>query len=108
MRITSQWSGATSARGARLGRRALQARGVDAVRVDMLAELAAVKCPILYLQGRRDRLIPRRCLDEIVRVQPGAQIAQVDAAHMLLCTHAVEAAALIDRFCNALGDARVR
>ncbi len=93
---------------ARLGRRALQARGVDAARVDTLAELAAVKCPILYLQGLRDRLIPRRCLDEIVRVRPGAKIAQVDAAHMLLCTHAVEAAALIDRFCDAVGDARVR
>ena len=90
---------------ARLGRNVLLVRAADVVAVDKLAQLAKVTCPILYLRGNRDRLIPCRCLDEILQAQPRAQVCRLDAAHMLLCTHGEAAAFRIEHFYRALRDA---
>ncbi len=87
---------------ARIGAETLQTRAAEAATVDKLAQLATITHPILYLHGTRDHLIPRRCLSEVLNAQPKTQVRHVDAAHMLLCTHASEAAQHINRFCDEI------
>jgi pimeloyl-[acyl-carrier protein] methyl ester esterase len=84
----------------RLAADVLMLRAAEACRVDKRAQLAAVTCPVMGLHGTRDRLLPSRCFKEILHLQPNARVHHLEAAHMLLCTHAEAAARLIDGFCE--------
>jgi len=64
--------------------------------------LRAVSCPILYLHARFDRLVSRKCLDEVTSLRPHCEVRTLNAPHMLLETHPVEAASAIDDFCEQL------
>lgn len=77
----------------------LQFRAHEALRVDKRNRLSETKCPVLCLQGRLDRLVTRRQIDEIVAAQPRCQVQWLDSSHMLLATHAEAAAMAIDQFC---------
>jgi pimeloyl-[acyl-carrier protein] methyl ester esterase len=90
---------------ARLSAAVLTLRAFEVCRVDRREQLAAVTCPVLCLHGAHDRLLPSRSLREIQHAQPGAQVHRLDAAHMLLCTHADTAGALIENFCEGACDA---
>jgi hypothetical protein len=54
------------------------------------------------LHGRFDRLVGKKCVEEITSAQPGCQVRWFDASHMLLETHADEAAKAINEFCEHL------
>lgn len=51
---------------------------------DAREELARVRCPVLYLQASRDRLVTPAAAREIAQINPGAKIAIIDAPHFVL------------------------
>jgi len=77
----------------------LQSRAVAALQVDKRAQLRSVRCPILCLAGRRDRLLGERCVREICAAQPKCDVVWLDAPHMLLETHPEDAAEAVNQFC---------
>lgn len=83
-------------------REIIRTRASEALRVDKRDRLREVTCPVLCLRGRFDRLAGTKYLDEIRSAQPGCQVLWLDAPHMLLETHADEAAKAINRFCERL------
>lgn len=78
------------------------ARVQAALGVDERDRLRALTCPILCLHGRHDRLIRPRLAKEIAALNPRVRLRFLDAAHMLLETHAAEAAAEIAAFRSSL------
>ena len=87
---------------ATLPREIIRARVSEALRVDKRSRLRTITCPLLCLHGRSDRLVGRKCLDEIVSSHPNAEVQIFDAPHMLLETRMSEAAEAITLFCNRL------
>jgi pimeloyl-ACP methyl ester carboxylesterase len=83
-------------------REIIRARACEVLRVDKRNRLREVTCPMLCLRGRYDRLVRKKYLDEITSAQPGCQVRWLDAPHMLLETHADEAAEAINQFCERL------
>ena len=78
----------------------LRARVSAILSVDCGALLRRVKMPILYLQARADRLVPRSALRKIERIRTDIQVAEFHAPHFLLQTQprlvAVRVKAFID------------
>ncbi len=67
-------------------------------RVDVSAELRATTMPLLYLAGRRDRLVGARPRNHIARLRRDARIELLDAPHMVLQQRPMLAAALLSEF----------
>lgn len=59
-------------------------RAADALRVDVREALAGVDAPILLLAPTRDRLIRRDVADELLAIRPDAEVALLEAPHMIL------------------------
>ena len=78
----------------------IRLRAAEALRVDKRHVLQGVVCPTLCLTGRRDRLVGRNHAKELQSALPECEVRVFDAPHMLLQTHASEAAEAIDRFCE--------
>ncbi len=87
---------------ATLPREIVRFRAAEALRVDKRDRLRTIACPILCLQGRFDRLVRKKCLDEITSIQPRSQVRWFAASHMLMETHPREAAQSINEFCDRL------
>jgi pimeloyl-[acyl-carrier protein] methyl ester esterase len=87
---------------AALPREIVRARAQDVLRVDKRGRLREIKCPMLCLQGRSDRLVSKKHVDEIVAAQPGCEVYWLDSSHMLLATHTEAAARVIENFCEHL------
>jgi pimeloyl-[acyl-carrier protein] methyl ester esterase len=67
---------------------------------DESASLARTRVPLLYLEGKRDRLVVPRCFEEIRRIRPDAQLEIIDAPHLVLRVQPRFAAERIVRFAN--------
>ncbi len=69
-------------------------RSAEALRVDAREALAAVEVPILFLAPTRDRLIRTDAHEDVLAVRPDAEVALLEAPHMILqrCPHASLAA----------------
>ncbi len=65
-------------------------RSAEALRVDVRADLARVEVPVLFIAPRRDRLIRTDVAEEVLAIRPDAEVAILDAPHMVLqrCPHA--------------------
>jgi len=65
-------------------------RAAEALRVDVREHLARVEVPILCIAPTRDRLLRTGAAGEILALRPGAEVAALDAPHMVLqrCPHA--------------------
>ena len=65
-------------------------RSREALEVDVREALAGVEAPILYLGPTRDRLIRTDVGEELLALRPDAEVALIDAPHMILqrCPHA--------------------
>jgi pimeloyl-ACP methyl ester carboxylesterase len=59
-------------------------RAAEALHVDVRAELARVDVPVLVVAPTRDRLIRTDVADEVLAIRPDAEVALVDAPHMVL------------------------
>jgi pimeloyl-ACP methyl ester carboxylesterase len=87
---------------ATLPREIIRARVQDVLRVDKRRRLREIKCPLLCLHGRLDRLVSKRHVEEIIAAQPGCEVHWLDSSHMLLATHAEAAAGVIEKYCEHL------
>lgn len=65
---------------------------------DETAALGQVTCPVLYLRGRHDLLVPRRSWEHVRATLPNATCVELDGPHFLLQAKADEAASAIKRF----------
>jgi pimeloyl-[acyl-carrier protein] methyl ester esterase len=59
-------------------------RAAEAAAVDVRKDLARVEVPLLYLAPTRDRLLRTDVVEEILAIQPDAEIALLEAPHMIL------------------------
>ena len=87
---------------ATLPRDIIRGRALEVLRVDKRDRLSEIKCPLLCLHGRSDRLVGKRHVDEIVTLRPGCQVRWLDSSHMLLATDTDRAASVIEDFCEHL------
>ena len=71
-------------------------------RVDASDALARVAVPMLYLAGRRDRLVGTRGLAAILGSRPSVTVRTLDAPHLVLQTRPTEAAREIGSFLESL------
>ncbi|MFI5165675.1 MAG: alpha/beta fold hydrolase [Thermoanaerobaculales bacterium] len=76
----------------------LAARVRALLQVDASDALRACPVPILYLAGSHDCLVPKRNLRLIQTLRPDAQVAWLNAPHVLLQTQPVAAAQAIAAF----------
>ncbi|MDN2674120.1 alpha/beta hydrolase [Janthinobacterium sp. SUN026] len=74
---------------------------------DASRSFARGSLPVLYLRARHDRLVPPANALQILRLAPGAQLADIAAPHMLLQAAPEAAAAAVAAFVNALSAAQV-
>jgi pimeloyl-ACP methyl ester carboxylesterase len=73
-------------------------RAAVALSANACDSLAAVTCPVLYLQAAEDMVVPARCAVEVQRLCAQIQIASLPGPHFLLQTQAAAAAARIEAF----------
>jgi pimeloyl-ACP methyl ester carboxylesterase len=85
---------------ATLPREVIRTRTLEVLRIDKRDRLRAVSCPILCLHARYDRLVSRKRLEEITSLRPHCEVRTFNAPHMLLETHPVQAASVINNFCE--------
>jgi pimeloyl-ACP methyl ester carboxylesterase len=64
--------------------RVLAARVRTLAPLDAAADVARLRCPLLYLRGTADRLVPERSLREVVAHAPAVEVARVPGPHLLL------------------------
>jgi len=73
----------------------------EMLNVDVRAELARVKVPVLYLQPTKDKLVDSACLGEMQAVKQG-RTAMIDSPHLLLQCEAKLATDVIAGFVQEL------
>jgi pimeloyl-ACP methyl ester carboxylesterase len=84
---------------AQVSPRTVRARLRAISQVNVTTDLSRVRVPVLYLRGTEDRLVPRRCGDEVARLAHTVRIAELPAPHMLLqCAPADSATLLLEFF----------
>jgi pimeloyl-ACP methyl ester carboxylesterase len=77
---------------------ALACRARATLSIDATDALAACAVPLLYLRARKDGVIPASRADEIARLHPALEIADIDGPHLALVTNPTAAWAAIDGF----------
>ena len=70
----------------------------EALRANVVRELAECSYPLLYLCGLRDIVVPRRNLQHILSLRPDTQAKYLPTSHLVLQEAPREAAALIRAF----------
>ena len=63
--------------------------------LDLCHRIADIDVPMLYIQARRDRVVPARCASAIASSAREMTLARVDGPHMILQSRPAECAALI-------------
>jgi pimeloyl-ACP methyl ester carboxylesterase len=74
----------------------------EVLNVDVQEELRRCNVPVLYLYGKKDKLVGERCLKKILKVNPKVEIANIDAPHLLLQRKPEAAMKIIGRFRSSL------
>ena len=80
----------------------LASRMRSVLKVDVRNALAACRVPILYLLGKQDRLVCRRSVDEMLRIQPNIRVVEIDGPHLLFQREPAKCFEAIDRFLEAV------
>lgn len=65
---------------------------------DSRGALSQVIIPILYLQATKDRVVPQRCLDEMLAIKPEISVTRIDGPHLSLQREARKAAEAVASF----------
>jgi pimeloyl-[acyl-carrier protein] methyl ester esterase len=71
-------------------------------RTDVRNALRSCQVPMLYIQAKKDLLVPRRNLREIQKIKPEIQVVSIDSSHSILQNHPVAAARAIETFIHSL------
>jgi pimeloyl-ACP methyl ester carboxylesterase len=79
------------------------ARGMDVARRDRIdAALALVRCPVLVVRGRHDRIAPREWTERLAGLVPRGEALTLPAGgHMVPITHPAPLAAAMHEFLQA-------
>ena len=88
------------------GPEALARRARAALSIDATGALAACPVPVLYLRASKDGVIPGSRADEIKRLLPSLEIADIEGPHLALVTNPAAAWAALGDFMNRAGDGR--
>jgi pimeloyl-[acyl-carrier protein] methyl ester esterase len=80
----------------------MRARAAEVLSIDYSHKLASIDRPLLYLRATKDRVVPRRCGDKILRECKHAQLVEINAPHFLLQTRATHAATAIMQFFDSI------
>jgi pimeloyl-[acyl-carrier protein] methyl ester esterase len=80
----------------------LATRANASLTVNVSAELANLRQPVLYLRAARDRLVPGACGAEICKLQRRAELLNIDGPHLLLQARAKESWVRIATFLERL------
>lgn len=78
------------------------ARVREMLHVDVRAELARVRVPVLYLQPTKDRLVDAVCIEEMQAVKAGRAV-RIGGPHLLLQCEPVASAEVVMGFVLELG-----
>ena len=62
----------------------MSTRVSEVLSCDKRAELERITAPILYIQGKQDRLVRVRCLTEIMKIRLQTVVMPVEGPHLLL------------------------
>ncbi len=65
---------------------------------NVISDLSKIQVPMLYLQATKDRLIPGRCLEEILEVKPEMEVVTVPGPHLLLQREPKRTAEVVTNF----------
>lgn len=76
----------------------LRARLRAVLLVNVSAELAALRVPVLYLRASRDRVVPRTASELVSRSNPSAKVVCIEGPHCLLQAAASESAQVVRSF----------
>jgi len=71
--------------------------------VDMSERLRSVRVPVLYLQGKHDRLIPSSAWELIKKSVSSARCVELEGPHFLLQAKPVESATHVGAFAKEVG-----
>ena len=82
----------------RTSARAAAARAAALIDVDAREYLRTCPCPVLCLAGTRDRIVPQRNVEEIVRVRPSVSVRMIEGRHYVMYTNPTAAADAIAEF----------
>jgi pimeloyl-[acyl-carrier protein] methyl ester esterase len=80
----------------------LSARLRSILAYDAKAELKKVNVPILYLHATHDRLVPARCLEEILEIKPDAKAISIPGPHLLFQREPQKTARAVEDFIREL------
>jgi len=83
--------------------RVMAARIRAVLAVNEIGALRKLSCPVLYLRGTNDRLIPQRNVDEIARNVAIFKQCKINGPHMLLQTESTRAWEAIEQFLRETG-----
>lgn len=78
----------------------LRARMQAVLQVDVSAQLRELDVPLLYLQAKRDRLVPPSSAQWMLQCQPGMMMYELDAPHLVLQGASDECARVVAGFCD--------
>ena len=82
--------------------RVLASRLMEILRCDVRAELRQIEVPVLYLAAQEDRLIPPRCLEEILQEKPDVVVKRIPGPHLLFQRAPQTAAKAIEEFARSI------
>lgn|SRR5574341_1124123 len=82
----------------RASARIVAARARALLNVDAREHLRNCPHPVLCLAGSRDGIVPRRNVEEIVRVRPSVHVRTIEGRHFAMYTNPTAAAAAITEF----------
>lgn len=83
------------------------ARMLAVLSCDAREELSRIRVPVLYLLAQRDRVVPRACFEEIRRIRPEVNLAEIDAPHLLLQCQPQPAADAVTDFIGRLESTQI-
>jgi pimeloyl-ACP methyl ester carboxylesterase len=86
----------------RVPARTLATRARAVLRVDAREDLQRCPCPLLYLAGTADHIVPPHNVAAIVRQRPPTQVAKIAGRHFALHTSAADGARAIAAFAGPL------
>jgi pimeloyl-[acyl-carrier protein] methyl ester esterase len=85
--------------------RVLRQRLAQALCVNVLAKLSAIKVPVLYLQASSDWVVPGSAWAAVSSALPSAMLQVVRGPHLLLQASPAESAKIIQEFLSSVANA---
>jgi pimeloyl-ACP methyl ester carboxylesterase len=71
--------------------------------VDVSGPLSELTCDVQYLRAREDRIVSKRSMDQIVKINPATVVHEIEGPHLILQTRPKLAWATILRGCDRQG-----